>query len=206
MPPSRIRRYLRNGRLSQLAVFEASARHGCYTRAARELHLAQPTVSAQIKKLAEALGSPLFEQVGKRMHPTEAGRYLQAACVEVFGTLSRLEEALARLRPLDTGRLALAASRSGERAASRLVARFVRHHPHLEVALHIDDDQELVERMGRGEDDLYHFGGLCLVHPVGKAPGPAARAFLEFARREPRQSSAAITSAARAAPTPTGTP
>jgi hypothetical protein len=60
--------------------------------------------------------------------------------------------------------------------------------------------------MGRGEDDLYHFGELCFVHPMGKAPGPAARAFLEFARKRPGQSSAARTSAAIAAPTPTGTP
>jgi DNA-binding transcriptional LysR family regulator len=298
MPPSRIRRYLRHGRLSQLAVFEASARHGCYTRAARELHLAQPTVSAQIKKLSDALGMPLFEQVGKRMRTTEAGRCLQAACVEVLGTLSRLDETLARLRSLDTGRLTLAASTSGAQVASQLVARFARHHPHLEVALHVLNRHDLLDRMGRGEDDLYLFahppregvvsqriaahplgiaaiaghplaglravsieriaceplvmrergsgtrrrveelfrsrgleprvrlelatseaveeavragagigvlpqrgdrpgiawldvegfpleGFLCLVYPVGKAPAPAARAFLDFARREP---------------------
>jgi len=159
MPPSRIRRYLRNGRLSQLAVFEASARHGCYTRAARELHLAQSTVSAQIKKLNEAVGMPLFEQVGKRMHLTEAGRCLQAACVEVFGALSRLDEALARLRCVETGHLSLAASTSGERTATQLLAR-------LEV-------------------EGFLLEGLSFVYPAGRTPGPAARAFLEFARREP---------------------
>jgi DNA-binding transcriptional LysR family regulator len=126
-------------------------------RAARELHLAQPTVSAQIKKLSEALGVPLFEQVGKRMHPTEAGRCLQAACVEVLGTFSRLDETLGRLRSLDTGRFSLAASISGARVASQLVARFARHYPHLEVALNIHNRQALLERMERGEEDLYLF-------------------------------------------------
>ena len=160
MAPSRVRRYLRHGRLSQLAVFEASARHGCYTRAARELHLAQPTVSAQIKKLSHALGVPLFEQIGKRMNPTEAGRCLQAACVEVLGTLSRLDETLARLRSLDTGRFTLAASTNGARVASQLIACFARDYPHLEVALNIHNRHDLLERMGRGDDDLYLF-----VHP-----------------------------------------
>ena len=200
----RIRRYLRHGRLSQLAVFEASARLGCYTRAARELHLAQPTVSAQIKKLTDALGVPLFEQVGKRMHPTEAGRCLQAACVEVLETLARLDECLSHLRPPETGRLSLAASTDEAGAASRLVERFAREHPRLEVALHIHDRQSLMDRMARSEDDLYLFaqppregvvmlddegfpveGFLCLVPPVGKDPGSAARVLLDFARREP---------------------
>jgi len=159
MPPARIRRYLRHGRLSQLAVFEASARHGCYTRAARELHLAQPTVSAQIKKLSYALGMPLFEQVGKRMQLTEAGRCLQAACAEVFGALSRLDDALADLRSIDAGRLSLAGSTSDERTASQLVAT-------LEV-------------------EGFLLQGLSFVYPAGKTPGPAARAILEFARKEP---------------------
>ena len=67
MPQLNIRRYLKHGILPQLRVFEASARLGCFARAAEELHLAQPTVSVQIKKLAETVGFPLFEQVGKRI-------------------------------------------------------------------------------------------------------------------------------------------
>ena len=154
---SRIRRYFRHGRLSQLAVFEASARLGCYTRAARELHLAQPTVSTQIKKLSDALGMPLFEQVGKRMRPTEAGRCLQVACAEVLGTFSRLEATLASLRDVEAGRLSLASSTCAERVASWLVARFAQRHPALEVALRFHNRAALVERMERHEDDLYLF-------------------------------------------------
>jgi LysR family transcriptional regulator, low CO2-responsive transcriptional regulator len=153
----RIRRYFRHGRLSELAVFEASARLGCYTAAARELHLAQPTVSAQIRKLSESLGMPLFEQVGKRMHPTEAGRCLEAACAEVLGAFGRLEDSLARLRDLDAGRLALATTTWGGRIASRMVGNFARHHPGLDVTLHIHNRAVLLERMGRDEDDLYLF-------------------------------------------------
>lgn len=46
----------RHGMLPQLAVFEAAARlWGHFTRAAESLHLAQPTVSTQIRKLSETL-------------------------------------------------------------------------------------------------------------------------------------------------------
>ena len=60
--------------LRQLKVFETVARHLNYTRAARELFLTQPAVSMQVRQLEEALGVPLFEQLGKRIHLTEAGR------------------------------------------------------------------------------------------------------------------------------------
>ena len=58
----------------QLKVFEAAARHLSYTRAAEELHLSQPGVSMQIKQLEEVVGLPLFEQIGKKMHLTAAGK------------------------------------------------------------------------------------------------------------------------------------
>jgi LysR family transcriptional regulator, low CO2-responsive transcriptional regulator len=155
MAHSRIRRYIRHGRLSHLAVFEASARLGCFSRAADELHLAQPTVSTQLRRLADALGVELFQQIGKRMHPTEAGRRVQAACADILGTLSRLEEELGSLRSLDSGRLSLAASGCAGRVAASFVARFARRHPALEVALHIDNRDALLERMRADADDLY---------------------------------------------------
>ena len=70
MPQGNIRRYLKHGTLPQLRVFEASVRLGSLARAAEELHMAPPTASVQIKKLTETVGSPLLEQVGKRMYPT----------------------------------------------------------------------------------------------------------------------------------------
>ena len=53
---TKIRKYLKHGTLRQLSVFEAVARLGSFTRAAQELHMAQPTVSVQIKKLSEKIG------------------------------------------------------------------------------------------------------------------------------------------------------
>ena len=83
MPQSKIRRYLRHGTLPQLAVFEAVARLGSFTRAGEELYMAQPTVSVQIKKLTETIGAPLLEQVGKTVRLTSVGRELQAASSEI---------------------------------------------------------------------------------------------------------------------------
>ena len=92
MPKSKISRYLRHGMLPQLVVFESVARLESFTRASEVLHLSQPTVSTQIKKLSETLGSVLFEQIGKKIYLTPAGQSLYSSCNEIFSALSKLEE------------------------------------------------------------------------------------------------------------------
>jgi DNA-binding transcriptional LysR family regulator len=157
MPHLNIHRYLRHGMLPQLCIFEASARLGSFSRAAEELHMAQPTASVQIKKLTETVGLPLFEHIGKRIYLTEAGRRLHASCEEVFRTLSGLEDSLAGMRGLDSGRLRLAVSTTAKYFAPRMLAEFVRRHPGLEVSLQIHNRQALIERLAANEDDLYIF-------------------------------------------------
>jgi DNA-binding transcriptional LysR family regulator len=157
MTLARIRRYLRHGMLPQLAVFEASARLGSFTRAAEELHLAQPTVSTQMKKLSDAVGLPLFEQIGRTIHLTVAGRALYQGCGELFGALSGIEEALAALRGLEGGRLRLAVSTTGKYFAPRLLAAFVARHPNVEVSLEIHNRRALMARLADNADDLYVF-------------------------------------------------
>lgn len=157
MPTTVVRRFLRHGMLPQLAVFEAVSRHGSFTRAAEELHLAQPTVSTQIKKLSDTLGLPLFEQIGKKVHLTAAGAALQGGCRDLFAAFGRIEDSLSGLRGLEGGRLRLAVSTTGKYFAPRLLAAFVERHPKLEVALQIHNRQGLIERLARNEDDLYIF-------------------------------------------------
>ena len=67
MSRAALRRYFHHGLFPQLVVFEAVARLGSVTRAAEELHLAQPTVSLQLKKLARTLELALFVRMDTRL-------------------------------------------------------------------------------------------------------------------------------------------
>ena len=157
MPQSRIRRYLRHGTLPQLAVFEASARLASFTRAAEELHMAQPTVSAQIRKLTETAGLPLFEQIGKQIYLTAAGHRMHAHCRKVFAALAELDDALAGLRGLASGTLRVASGTPGQALMPRLVSAFAAMHPGLDVTLRVHNRRDLMERLAANEDDLYVF-------------------------------------------------
>jgi len=157
VPHSRIRRYLRHGTLPQLAVVEASARLKSFTRAADELHLAQPTVSAQMRKLAETLGAPLFEQVGRNIRLTEPGRLAYAHCLEVLQAFERLDESLASLRQVNSGELRLAIAGAATCFVTRMVAGFNEEHPDVSIAVRIDNCASLRTRLAAREDDLYLF-------------------------------------------------
>jgi LysR family glycine cleavage system transcriptional activator len=76
--------------LPALTVFEASARHGSFTRAAEELNLSQSAVSKRVASLEDFLGTPLFERVRQRIVLTEAGQHYLARIREA---LEIMEEA-----------------------------------------------------------------------------------------------------------------
>ena len=157
MPQPRIRRYFRHGTLPQLAVFEASARLQSFTRAADELHLAQPTVSAQIRKLTDTIGTPLFEQVGRGVRLTDAGRRVHEHCLEVLAAFARLDDSLQSFREAASGELRLAIAGAATCFVTRMVAGFGETHPDVSIAVRIDNRERLLERLAAREDDLYLF-------------------------------------------------
>ena len=60
-----------------LEIFLAVAKRLNFTRAGEDVHLSQPSVSVRIRQLEERLGVKLFEQLGKKITLTEAGRTLE---------------------------------------------------------------------------------------------------------------------------------
>jgi len=71
-----------------LFYFWIAAREGSITRAAEELSLSQPTVSAQIKMLEDTLGEKLFRRDGRRLLLTDVGHVARRYADEIF-TLGR---------------------------------------------------------------------------------------------------------------------
>ncbi len=144
--------------LRQLEVFAAIARHGSFTRAAEELFLTQPTASMQIKRLAETVGLPLFEQVGKRIHLTDAGRELYTVCREIFERLDQLEMTVADMKGLKKGHLRLAVVTTAKYFAPRLLGPFYQRYPGIEVALKVTNRERILERLADNSDDLCILG------------------------------------------------
>lgn len=115
-------------KLEWFAALAALAEHGTFTAAAGALHVSQPALHAQVRKLAEALGVPLYVRQGRRVALTEAGKRAAAFARELdrrtHDLMHELDASVAR-EPV-----VLAA---GEGAMLYLVdeaiRRFVRHGP-----------------------------------------------------------------------------
>lgn len=125
--------------LNALRAFEAAARLGSMSLAARELFVTHGAISRQIRALEEALGQPLFERQGRGVTLTEAGRRLQEPCHTAF---NRLREAWSQLREGQTTP-AFVLGCSGSVLARWVIPRLerLRHElPQLTVHLAIQDD------------------------------------------------------------------
>ena len=141
--------------LHQFKVFEATARHGSFTRAAEELYLTQPTVSMQVKQLTKALGLPLFEQIGKRLYLTDAGRELYSTCQDIFDKLDQLEMRVADLKGMKQGHLKLTVITTAKYFVPRLLGPFCQQYPGVDVSLIVTNHERAIDRLADNQDDLY---------------------------------------------------
>src|SRR5512143_1403540 len=156
--------------LQQLRLFEAVARLKSYTRAAEEVHLTQPAVSIQVKRLEENVGMPLFEQVDKQMHLTVAGRELYDACRDVLQRLGDLDAALDNLKGEVAGPISLCVVSSAKYFLPYLLGSFMRRYPKVEPRLQVTNRARLLARLSANEDDLYIMGQVPEELPVDEHP------------------------------------
>ncbi|WP_448562576.1 LysR substrate-binding domain-containing protein [Trichothermofontia sp.] len=141
--------------LHQLKVFEAAARHGSFTKAAEELSITQPTVSSQVKQLSQSVGLPLFEQIGKQLYLTEAGKALLSTCQSVFEELDNFEMKVADFKGTRQGRLRLAVVTTAKYFIPRILGAFCEQYPGIDISLQVTNHEQMVQRMLNNEDDLY---------------------------------------------------
>jgi LysR family transcriptional regulator, low CO2-responsive transcriptional regulator len=149
---------MKQATLHQLQILEAIAKHGSFTRAAEELELTQPTISQQIKRLTSTIGMPLFEQLGKQVHLTAAGKEVLSASATISERFAQLETVLDELKGLKQGRINLVASTTAKYFVPRLLGTFHRKHPEIELNLKITNQEGVLARLANNQDDLYFTG------------------------------------------------
>lgn len=149
---------MKNATLRQLQIFEVVARHLSYTRASEELFITQPTVSIQLKQLADIIGLPLLEQVGKRIFLTDAGRELLVVVRNILEGLSRFEMVVSDMKGVKAGKLRIAVITTAKYFVPRLLGPFCERFPGIDIALKVTNREGLLHRLEENADDLYILG------------------------------------------------
>ncbi len=144
--------------LRQLQIFEAVARLGSFTAAARELHVTQPTVSMQIGKLSEQLELVLLEQVGRQVRLTADGRKVYEIACDIIARAGMLGELTTLLKGEVQGDLRIASVTTVSYFLPRLLGAFLRRYPRVEPFLSVTNRTQVIERLRTGMDDLIIMG------------------------------------------------
>lgn len=144
--------------LRQLRVFEAAASSRSFSKAAEHLHLTQPGVSMHIKELEQSAGLPLFERIGKKLFLTQAGQELLGRARDILRSLKDAEDALDGLKGLRRGRINLAVVSTAKYFVPRLLARFGKDFPELEIRLAVNNRNAVIELLVANEVDLAIMG------------------------------------------------
>lgn len=140
-----------------LQVYIAVVEHGSMSRAAAQLHLTQPTVSQQLKRLGEAVGTELLEQREGGLKPTLVGEELFRAAREVLGRFEDFGDFAGDARVGVRGRFSIGVVTTAKYILPKLLGPFYQRFPEVEVTVNIGNRGHVLERYRNGADDLYLF-------------------------------------------------
>ncbi|MGE0073298.1 MAG: LysR family transcriptional regulator [Thiomonas sp.] len=144
--------------LRQLQIFDAVVRQQSFTRAADALHLTQPAVSMQMRQLEEQVGLPLYEQIGKHIHLTDAGRELHRHATLISARLLDLQAAMDAFRGVQRGELDLTVASTANYFAPKLIAAFCNLHAQVKVRLQVSNQEQILDALASTNTDLAIMG------------------------------------------------
>jgi DNA-binding transcriptional LysR family regulator len=145
--------------LQQLRYVVAVAEEGSFTGAATRERVAQPAVSAAVRRLERELGLPLFERGRHGARPTSAGAAVVARAREALAAVDGVRTAAGELTGLLAGRVTVGMVVGCiSEVLADLLADFARAHPAVEVSLVEGTSTDLLDRLAAGTLDLAWVG------------------------------------------------
>lgn len=154
---------LRDLELRHLLALDAVAEEGTFGRAAARLGYTQSAISQQIAALERLVDGKVFDRPGgpRPVELTPLGDRLLLGARELLGRVDAIDHDLQRFRTGEVGRLTIGTFQSTSAALlPLLVAELRGHYPDLDInVVESDDDDNLAERLRRGELDLSFTAG-----------------------------------------------
>lgn len=136
-----------------------------FTKAAQNLYISQPSLSARIKKIEEIIGEPLFDRSTTPLQLTEVGKVYIEAAEEITQIEQRIENYINDLAGLKTGNLAVGASTLfAAYVVPSLITQFNQKFPDVHIQLIEGNTAELEEMLGSNALDFvidnYHYDSI----------------------------------------------
>lgn len=146
--------------LHALRLFHMVAEKGNVTRAAEELNISQPAVTAQIKKLEQEIGLLLLVPKGRGILLTEAGRHLSKQAKRLFSLEEEVADFIDQYKNGSVGKLRIVATYlPANFVLPNWIGRYKQKHPDVEVELTTTNSRRAIEQLINYEAEIAFIGG-----------------------------------------------
>lgn len=149
--------------LHYLELFNTVAQYESYKKASEVLHISQPALSIQIKRLESQIGLKLFDKIGNRIFLNENGVMLREYTKKIFGLINELENTISSTQSFIGGTLHIGGSNTpGTYLLPDIIGIFKELYPTINFNLHIGNTAEISHLITNGTLDIALNGGNCL--------------------------------------------
>jgi DNA-binding transcriptional LysR family regulator len=146
--------------LYHLWLFHKLAQNMSYTKTSQELHISQPAISKQIKKLEEELGLKLIEKIGRNIYLSKDGQFIFEYTKKIFALIEEMESHIPKLKEKVLGHICIGASNTpGIYVLPKILGEFKSKYPEVKINLHIGNTYEIQSLLSINRLDFAVIGG-----------------------------------------------
>jgi len=148
--------------LHYLEIFNAVAKHSSYKKASEILHISQPALSIQVKKLEGQTALKLFYKIGNKMYLSESGSMLYEYTKKIFSIVEEMENNISSQNEFIGGTINLGGSNTpGTYILPVVIGEMKKLYPTVTFSLHIANTSEITTLIENGTLDVAVNGGDC---------------------------------------------
>lgn len=148
--------------LHYLEIFNEVAKNTSFKKASEVLHISQPALSIQVKKLEEQTSLKLFYKIGNKIHLSESGNMLYGYTKKIFSIVGEMERNVISQNEYIGGTINLGGSNTpGTYILPIVIGELKKLYPSVTVNLHIANTSEITTLIDNGALDIAVNGGKC---------------------------------------------
>ncbi|MFQ3574920.1 MAG: LysR family transcriptional regulator [Cytophagales bacterium] len=143
-----------NYTLHQLQIFVVVADNSSITKASDQLHMTQPAVSIQLKKLQDNFDIPLYEVIGRKLYLTDFGKEFLEISRSILNEVKQIDYKTKAFKGLLTGKLKIACVSTSKYVIPYFLSDFLKQNPHVDLNLEVTNKTQVLRALERNEMDF----------------------------------------------------
>ena len=140
--------------LHQLKIFLKVSEFQSITKAAEELHLTQPAISIQLKKLQDQFELPLTEVIGRQLYVTDFGKDIALRSRRILDEADGIKYTIDQYKGLVTGKIKISVVSTGKYVIPYFLKNFMDTYPGVDISIDVSNKNKVIEGLYRNESDF----------------------------------------------------